>query len=323
MNDWRADRDAALLLLEREPQGEARAQAAELLCELAFGSPDRFEELSTSVPRLLADAQPEVRCAGLALAAQVVSSEEAEGIFGRFLADPFQRVRLEAAGRLADLARPAARGLLAAALMDESFAVRFEAARGMAAVGHQAGVEVLISALEEPELRFRALGALAELAEPSTLPAVRKVFRRWFLQAFERTQAAAALARLGDPEGATYLMARTKKRWSMDRPMAIELLGELKLPGALQRLREILADPKDSCRGAAARGLGRLRDPAGLELLERTLAASSDDELTVDLADGFLLFGSDQARAKVHEALQRAQSTEAKEEIQQLLREAE
>src|SRR5947209_4430048 len=106
-----------------------------MLCELAYEASD-FSEFAPDVVLLVADAQSEVRSAGLALAATVLSPDEAEPLLTRFLSDATARVRCEAAGRLADLVRPSARAALAAALTDRSPAVRFEAARGMAGLKH-------------------------------------------------------------------------------------------------------------------------------------------------------------------------------------------
>ena len=188
------------------------------------------------VARLVADAQADVRSAGLALGALCLPVEEAVELLTRHLSDATARVRCEAAGRLANLVRPESRGALAAALEIETPAVRFEAARGMAALKHPAGIDMLIAALDDSELRFRALAALAELQDARALPHVRAVYGRWLLSAFERTQAAGVLARLGDPEGEKHLLTRAAKKWTANRPMALELLGELHAGAALETL---------------------------------------------------------------------------------------
>ncbi|MDQ3263696.1 MAG: HEAT repeat domain-containing protein [Myxococcota bacterium] len=270
--DWRRARDEALLVLEHSKKTEERIRAAEGLLGLADGFPDRWEELAPAIPRLIADRQEELRRGGVRLAALLLHPDEAEGFLGARLTDPSPRVRMEAAGQLADLARPSSRGVLAAALNDASYAVRFEAARGMAAVHHPAGLEVLVEALDNNDLRFRALGALGELADPRALGPVRTVFARWMMNPFERTQAAAVMARLGDSEGPRYLFERSKPvrfRRAPDRAMAVELLGDLRLPGAQQRLVELLETPGEPVRGAAARGYGRLSAPDAEERLAK------------------------------------------------------
>src|SRR4051812_27717209 len=110
MTDWRTQRDRALFVLEHDPNPLVRAEAAESICELAATAAARAPELHPAVVRLVADKQAEVRCSGLALAAMTLPPEEAEELLVRHLADGAIRVRVEAAGRLADLVRPSARG---------------------------------------------------------------------------------------------------------------------------------------------------------------------------------------------------------------------
>ncbi|MEW5740736.1 MAG: HEAT repeat domain-containing protein [Myxococcota bacterium] len=319
--DFRAERDLALLTLEREKSAPVRAEAAETLCELAVESPRELRvEFVPAVARLIADSQVEVRCAGLALAAEVLPMGEAVDILTRHAADQEQRVRVEAVGRIADLAQSDLRGVLAAALEDEALPVRFEAARGMVALKHSAGLEVLLEALDDRDLRFRAAAALARLGNKDAVPRLKKAFHAWLLPAFDRTQLAGALAVLGEAEGVAHLFKRAAKKWSMDRAMAVELLGEVKAGGAKERLLQILRDPKDEARGAAARGLGRLGDRS----LEPVLLAALDDstltdDLRLDLAEALLLLGGEAGRARAMSL--RLEDAEARAELQAMLAE--
>lgn len=319
--DFRAERDLALLTLEREKSAPARAEAADALCDLAAEAPKELRgEFAPAVVRLLSDKQVEVRCAGLALCVEAVPVEEAIEILTRHVADPQPRVRVEAVGRLADLAQSDLRGVLAAALQDEAPQVRFEAARGMVALKHSAGLDVLLDALDDPDLRFRAAAALARLGNKDAVPRLKRAFHAWLIPAFDRTQLAGALASLGEAEGVAHLFKRASKTWSMDRAMAIELLGEVKAEGAKERLLAILRDPKDEGRGAAARGLGRLGD-ATLE--PELLAALADDTLTddlrLDLAEALLLLGGEAGRAKAGALV--LKDPDARAELAAMLRE--
>jgi HEAT repeat protein len=325
VTDWRAERDRALLALEREKDPGMRAEAAELLFHLAAEDTSRASELSEALTRLCTDKQEAVRRTAVGMATVVLSAEELPGFLAARLADDESLVRLEAAGRLADLARPDCRGALARALEDPIFEVRFEAARGMAALKHPAGLEVLFQALDEDLLRFRALGALAELGDVRALPAVQRLFRRWLLPAFDRTQAAGVLAKLGDSEGAGWLLKRTvRRRWNwahQDRALAVELCGEVNAPGALERLRAIVSDPKDDCRGAAARGLGRLGDPKALPWLLALLDEPGvHEDYRLDAAEGLWLLGVPEGRDRVRAVLP-AFSQEARAELSELIQE--
>ena len=183
---------------------------------------------------------------------------------------------------------------------------------------HSAGLDVLLVALEDAELRFRAAAALAQLGDRAAVPKLKQVFQGWFLPPFDRTQIAGALAQLGDEEGFVHLFKRAGKRWSLDRAMAVELLGEVRAPGAKARLLDILHDVKDSCRGAAGRGLGRLGDPSVEPELRKALELgqlSDDDRL--DVAEGLLRLGTPGARE--HVATLRFESDEARAELAEML----
>jgi HEAT repeat protein len=223
-------------------------------------------------------------------------------------------------GRIADLAQSDLRGVLAAALEDEALPVRFEAARGMVALKHNAGLEVLLGALDDRDLRFRAAAALARLGNRDAVPHLKRAFHAWLLPAFDRTQFAGALAVLGEPEGVAHLFKRAGKKWSMDRAMAIELLGEVKADGAKERLLEILRDAKDEARGAAARGLGRLGDRS----LEPVLLAALDDatltdDVRLDLAEALLLLGGEAGRARAMGLV--LEDPDARSELQAMIEE--
>jgi HEAT repeat protein len=320
--DWRAERDRALLVLEREKSPPVRADAADLLFQLAAEEPARAPEFAGVLTRLLADAQGEVRRSGLGLATLVLPQGELIDTLSARLTDPDVGARLEAVGRLADLALPEVRGALAPMLQDAVPEIRFEAARGMASLKHSAGLEVLVDALDNESLRFRSLGALAELEDARALPAVKKLFRRWLLSPFERTQAAGVLAKLGDAEGVEWLVKRLQKRWSTDRALAVELCGEVKIPNALERLKAILEAPKDPCRGAAARGLGRLGAPAALPWLVALLEdPAAPEDFRLDAAEGLWRLGLPEGQARVRAAAASFTSPEARAEIDELLQE--
>nr|WP_225937004.1 HEAT repeat domain-containing protein [Myxococcus sp. RHSTA-1-4] len=311
-----------MLTLEREKRPVFRAEAAEQLFELAAEAPNHGADFMEALPRLLSDKQPEVRRAGVRLATVVLPEDEQPGVLLSRLRDDEWMVRLEATGRLADLHRQELRGALAGMLEDPLPEVRFEAARGIAGLGHPAGMDVLLEALDSDLLRFRALGALGQLEDARALHAVKRVFRKWLLPAFDKTQAAGVLAQLGDPEGGAYLLQRTRKKWSADRALAVELCGAVKVPGALERLKEVLEDPKDSCRGAAARGLGRLGDARALPWLLALLEdRSAEEDFRLDAADALWRLGLPEGRERVRASIPTFSTPEGRMELEELVQE--
>jgi HEAT repeat protein len=315
--------EEALGALRAAQRPAERARAAAHLYQLAGDdAAHRAPGLVLALPSLLSDEQADVRRAGVRLAARLLEEDALAALLSARLSDADVGVRLEAAGQLADLTRSADRDALSRALADPQPQVRFEAARGLAALGDGAGLPALLEALESGALRFRALGALAQLGDARALPAVQRLFARWLLPAFERTQAAGALARLGDPAGARHLLGRLERGWTVDRALALELLGEVKAPGALARLRVALEDPREPCRGAAARGLGRLGEreaqPWLASLLEDT---GAPEDVRLDAAEGLCQLGGSEARERVARALDTFASAEARAELAQLLEE--
>lgn len=312
--------EQSVLALERARNERERAAAAVRIVEFAEAHPDRAVDVAPLMTRLLADKQEELRRMGVRLAALILEPDEAERLLTARLTDASTMVRMEATGQLADLARPSSRGALAGALEDPEFNVRFEAARGMATLKHSAGLDVLLLGLQRGDFRFRALGALGELADARAVEPVRAVFHKWLLNVFERTSAAGVLARLGDAEGGRYLVERTRVRRAPDRPMAIELCGEVQPPGGIARLYEVLADRADPFRGAAARGLGRAKDALAEERLSAVLDESDlDDDELLDLCEGLLLLGSASARDRARGARDRLKSPDAKQELDHML----
>lgn len=287
---WRAKLDGLLLSLERESLPVARGQVAAAIYQLALDVREpEWPELAAAVARLVGHDEVLVRLNGLALAALVLPKSEAVELLRGFVGHAAAPLREEAVARLADFVDPSLRGTLAVALNDVEVSVRFEAARGMALLHHASGVEVLTQALQLADYRFAAAEALQELGSADALPALRDAMKGWLLPAFDRTRIAGALASFGDEAGIAHLFKRAGKRWSVDRAMAVVLLGEVKAPGAKARLLELVHNKKDSCRGAAARALGALGDVSVLDALLSLLDEPGlTDDLRLDVAEGLL-----------------------------------
>jgi HEAT repeat protein len=315
-------RDGALRALAQPGPPSVRREAAARLVEVARASeaPDSWEATART---LLEDGDAEVRRSGVALLALQPGAPEALAVRLRpALSDASASVRLEGVGQLADRASPELRPILAQALEDSAFLVRFEAARGLAAIRHPAGLDVLAEGLDNPTLRFRAIGALAELGDARALAPLRRLFARWLLNSFERTQAAGALALFGDAEGRRHLLSRLRRRGALDRPLAAELCGEAHVEEAEDVLLAILADAGDTARGAAARALGRLGSARAGPVLEGLLKnASVAEETRLDVAEGLVFLRGKGARDALASALSSMSSSEGQQELHSLLEE--
>jgi HEAT repeat protein len=314
--------ESALRTLAGPGAPSVRREAAAHLLEAARSSeaPEAWEAPART---LLADGDAEVRRVGVALLALPPGTPEALAErLSTALGDSASSVRLEAVGQLADRASAELRPVLAHALGDAAFLVRFEAARGLAAIHHAAGLDVLAEGLDHPGLRFRAIGALAELGDARALAPLRRLFSRWLLDAFERTHAAGALALFGDAEGRAHLLARLKRRGALDRPLAAELCGEAHVQEAEEALLAVLADAEDTARGAAARALGRLGSTRAGDVLERLVAdAGVAEEMRLDAVEGLVFLRGKGARGVLSAALLSMPSAEGREELRSLLEE--
>ena len=167
----------------------------------------------------------------------------------------------------------------------------------MAGLKHSAGLEVLVEALDDNELRFRAVSALAELGDKEALPALRKLFARWILPAFDRTQAAAALVKLGDVSARASVQARRPEveRRSRDGHRAA------RRSQSARRARAARADPEDPGGHCAGRRRPRAR-PARrcwprCRVLEAVLGEKdASDDLKLDVAEGLWLLPEGKGR---------------------------
>ena len=117
--------------------------------------------------------------------------------------------------------------------------------------------------------------------------------------------------------GAAHLRKRLAKRWSPDRAMAAELIGEVRAEGARELLLKMLRNPKEP-----ARGLGRLGGEGLFEALDAVLGeASLQEDFRLDVLEGLCLLRTPQAHARVREALAGLESAEERAELNAWLEE--
>jgi HEAT repeat protein len=210
--------------------------------------------------------------------------EPLHAAFARLVNDSDPRARLLAGqglGLSGDAA--AATRVLTTVLNDGDAHLALFAARELAQLRDPAGADRLLAALEHGHLRFDALEALRVVGEPRALEPARRIFGSWFSDRWQRAQAAALLASLGEREGLDYLRRRSEKRRAGERGLVLELLGEVHAEGAYDLLAAVAQDAADRNRTAAVAGLGFLGDGRARELLQK-LAESDPDEDVQDEA---------------------------------------
>ena len=151
------------------------------------------------------------------------------------------------------------------------------------------------------------------LGDPSAVPEIAKVFEDDSLGEFDRTLAAAALARFGDARGARHLVARLESD-ADDRPIAAEWAGRLGVQEAIPALDALAGTDGDAAQGAAIRALGRLKAPGAEERLIRIASdGAAPEDLRMDAAEGLAELGSPQGLDLLREL-----AAEGPEELRQL-----
>ncbi|MFL5453548.1 MAG: HEAT repeat domain-containing protein, partial [Myxococcales bacterium] len=179
-----------------------------------------------------------------------------------------------------------------ALLTCEEEPLRLAAACAHSELGDSAAVPELTAALREDHRRQEALSALMSLGDAAALPSVAALFEEESLGEFDRTLAAAALRRMGDPRGAEHLCARIAEG-SDDAPIAAEWAGRLGVGEAVTALEDTAEREGDPARGAALRALGRLQAPGAEDrLLAIVRSAEEAEDVRMDAAEGLAELGT-------------------------------
>src|ERR1700738_472950 len=273
-----------------EPAPEDAVPVAELAEDLASANAGlRVDASRALLGRRRGEAAPMVRINGLAgvrlLRREENLSKHAAAVQA-LLHDPVAQVRTAAVGAVARLPGPAARDEVRAVLRSAEEPMRFQAACVLADLRDPAALPELIAALEEDIRRQEALSAILTLGDVGALPAVAALFEDEGAGEFDRTMAAAALARLGDARGGEHL-ARRIAEGADDGPVAAAMAGRLGVHEAVPVLRAIADDEDALARGAALRALRRLCAPGAEErLLALAADVSAPEDLRMDAAEG-------------------------------------
>src|SRR2546421_1068701 len=298
------------------PDGALRVDAARALLERwRAGAVHAPEVLAPRLGDLLEDPEPLVRAAalsGVRLLRKPENLARCESAVLALLADPVPQVRTAAIWSALRLPGEAARARVRAILESGEESMRFAAACALSDVQDPAALGELQAALADEHRRQEALSALMSLGDPSAVPEIAKVFEHDSLGEFDRTLAAAALARFGDARGACHLVARLESD-ADDRPIAAAWAGRLGAQEAIPALDALAGTDGGAAQGAATRGLGRVRAPGAEERLIRIASGAAPEDLRMDAAEGLAELGSPRGLD-----LLRKVAAEGPEELRQL-----
>lgn len=286
--------DAALADLA---SGRRSRQAAGHERIMQMSDPDSLwhAALLERIDAMLAHKSAQVRgTAYLALAN--ARGEEALQRLSEHLDEKEGDARLDLVEALAQVGE-GARHLLVSFLTDELFEIRFAAAGGLLDAGEPRCYGVLCEGLGFSDTRYLALSGLYRLGDARALEPARDIFGRFFVSGFERVAAAGLIAKLGGEEGRRFLIERLKRRRGLERGLALEILGELKVAEAFDAVLAVLGDRRDPFRGAAARSLGCLDNASALGPLAAIVNDAGEEvELRMDAAEGLMNLGTRDAR---------------------------
>jgi len=270
--------DAARELLERWQSGDGAAAKA----------------LAPRIAKLLEDSEPLVRLTALQAVRTLRNPAELrahESAVLALLADGSAQLRTAAIWAAARIPSDTARAQVRVLCGSPDEATRFTAARALSERQDQAALPELCAALRDDHRRQEALSALMALGDPGAVAAIASLFDEEQLGQFDRTSAAAALARFGDARGKEHLVARLEAAGD-DRPIAAEWAGRLGVTEAVAQLELLAAAEGDPARGAALRALGRLRAPGAELLLLAKFSSADEDDLQLDAAEGLAELGT-------------------------------
>ncbi|MGZ4348327.1 MAG: HEAT repeat domain-containing protein, partial [Gaiellaceae bacterium] len=277
------------------------------------------EVLAPRLPELLGDAEPLVRAAalfGVRLLRNPENLARCESAVLALLADRVPQVRIAAVPAAVRLPGDTARAQVRSALRSEEESMRFAAACALSDAHDAAALPELTAALRDEHRRQEALSALMSLGDASAVEEIGKLFERESLGEFDRTMAAAALARFGDARGGAHLVSRIESD-ADDRPIAAEWAGRLGVKEAIPALTEVAEADGDLAQGAAIRALGRLKAPGAEERLVRLASdPEAPEDLRMDAAEGL----AELATAGARELLRKL-AGDAPEELRQLCQE--
>ncbi|MFN8586677.1 MAG: HEAT repeat domain-containing protein [Candidatus Eisenbacteria bacterium] len=219
--------DLTVAVLGLATRARLRAAATTAICYTCSDQPERLE-------RYLDDSRWQV-VRNVAFALGQIGGDAIAPLLARASRHPDARVRKQVVQALGQVS-PARRLPILIAQLDSSDAALLGATLAMLArTPEPRVVEALLHRVNAvdfesrpPEIRVALLGALGELADDRTVPALEALLHRggWFARRTpERTAAAETLARIGTPEAIEALRAGTRARAEAVRAASQEALA--------------------------------------------------------------------------------------------------
>lgn len=250
-----------LIKLLEDKDVDVCVRAATALGE--FGDADA----AISLLPLLDRDEPEIRGA-VSDALGKIGSEVAAEPLTKLFQDEDEQVRLKAVSAFRRFKSDAATAPLLQLLDDASVAIRQRAADALGEAGNRAALDRLISMLRtDPavEVRMAAAKALGQLKSANALKVLEEALDD---EMTVRCRAIVALGEIGDASSLPALLAMLKDLTPEVRYHASQSLADLGHQNSRKPLEELLGDENPMVRRGAAKALIKLGDPRGDALLE-------------------------------------------------------
>jgi HEAT repeat protein len=171
-----------------------------------------------------------------------------------------QGVRQSIPGALAEKWGAAAFPRLVELLEDSDQGVRDSAAQALGTLKDKRAIDFLIHRLGNQQDGWDAARALGDIGDPKAIPALRKAMKDEHVENDVHIAAAGALARMGQGDGLSYLLAMLKTPNRVDQMGAAQESRMSQIKGTLDALLSLLTDRDEYVRAAAVEAVGELHD---------------------------------------------------------------